>query len=240
MIQTILMDDDYNSCIAAKVALEAYDGVEIKGMFTDSKAMFDFLEKEHADILFLDIELGEESGFDIATRVKEEYPELGVIFLTGHCSYAVDSFDFEPLYFLTKPIDHAKMDKAMEFVYRHMGRKDKKSHAKISLKGIGRYYIFDINDICYIERRNRKNILVTEKEEIQIAYYTMNELMDILEDYGFYHCYQSFIISVPRIEALWNAGHQSYFARVRGREEAIPVSRRLFEPLLKMTYDGSL
>jgi hypothetical protein len=73
-----------------------------------------------------------------------------------------------------------------------------------------------------------------ETEEIQIAYYTMNELMDMLEDHGFFLCYQSYIISLNRLEWIGDEGHQMYYVKLRGRKEKIPVSRNYYGTLRQL------
>jgi DNA-binding LytR/AlgR family response regulator len=234
MIRTVLLDDDINSCAAAKAALALYEDVKVLDEFQNSSDFFDFLKLHSIDLVFLDIELHNEMGFDIARQLRVKFPSILIIFLTGHSTYAVDSFDFQPLYFLTKPISSDKMNIAMELVHSRMGQDEETSGSKIMFKGAGGYCVADVNDICYIERLNRKNFLVMETEEIQIAYYTMNELMDMLEDHGFFLCYQSYIISLNRLEWIGDEGHQMYYVKLRGRKEKIPVSRNYYGTLRQL------
>ncbi len=192
MIKTVLVDDDANSRRAAAAALKDYEEIDVTAEFDCGEALFEYLQNNSAELVFLDIE--KETGFEIAAKLRDKYPKIMFVFLTGHSTYAIDGYDFQPVNFLTKPINPDKLRRTIDLVLdRSSGKKSFKS-GKIMFKCIKGYNLIDTKDICYIERRGRKNWLVTGKGEVQIAYYTMGELMDMLEGYGFFLCHQSYII----------------------------------------------
>ncbi len=231
MIKTVLVDDDANSRRAAAAALKDYEEINVAAEFDCGEALFEYLENNSAELVFLDIELEKETGFEIAAKLRDKYPEIMFVFLTGHSTYAIDGYDFQPVNFLTKPINPDKLRRTIDLVLdRSSGKKSFKS-GKIMFKCIKGYNLIDTKDICYIERRGRKNWLVTGKGEVQIAYYTMGELMDMLEGYGFFLCHQSYIISLDKIEAIYEEGRLLYYARLRGCAAGIPISRGHYDEL---------
>lgn len=96
----------------------------------------------------------------------------------------------------------------------------------------GEYKIIDADAIVYIERRNRRNFLVTDSGEMQITGYTMHEIEDMLQDYDFFMCHQSFIISLSRVRGINEISRQLYEAHLEGSENAVPVSRNKYEELI--------
>ncbi|MBR4249033.1 MAG: response regulator transcription factor, partial [Verrucomicrobia bacterium] len=62
MIRTWIVDDDAGSRVAAETALSAYEDVIVTGRFSGGAALFEALQNDRADLLILDIELGEELG----------------------------------------------------------------------------------------------------------------------------------------------------------------------------------
>lgn len=232
-IKTMILDDDRNSRLAAKTALSKFDSIEITGEFENSEEMFEYLKTGSADLLFLDIELREEMGFDIAKQLRREYPGLMIVFLTGHSSYAIDGYDFQPINFLTKPINVIKLKKTVAEAESRLKVQVKPKNAKIMFRLKKGHAIIDISDICYIERTQRKNYLNTADKTIQISGYTMHELEDIMEEHGFFMCHQSYIISLYRVTAVRDTGRQLYEVTLKGCKTAIPVSRGRYEELMK-------
>lgn len=232
-IRTLIVDDDANARLAAATALQCYDDVALQGSFSCGDELFGYLEQEDADLLFLDIELKEETGFSIAGRLRKEYPDLMIVFLTGHSSYAIDGYDFQPVHFLTKPINAQKLSQTMEEVRRRLEQQKPLSAARLMFHLQKGYRIVDVRDICYVERNNRKNFLHTEQETLQIMNYTMRELEEMLAKYGFFLCHQSFILSLHRVISVRDAGRQLYEAVLRGCNKTVPVSRNRYDKLLQ-------
>lgn len=237
-IRTVILDNDSNSIAAARAALAPFPELEIAGVFRGSGELFRYLEGDTAHLLFLDIELDGESGFDTARELRRRYPELMVVFLTGHSSYAIDGYDFHPVNFLTKPINPQKLRQTVDEVRRRRGDVAEQGGAKLMfhLKA-GGYRILDVRDICCIERSSRKNYLFTEGEAIRIMNYTMRELEERLSRHGFFLSHQSYILSLYRVSGIRDVGRQLYEAELRGLERAVPVSRNRYEELLRRLED---
>ncbi len=236
-IKTVILDDSAPSRMAAAAALERFDDVEIVGQFGESGALFDFLASHTAHLLFLDIELSEELGFTVARKLRETDPELMIVFLTGHSSYAIDGYGFQPVNFLTKPIHPEKLRETIEEVRRRMRAHREQRPAQLMFRLPQGYRILDVRDIVYIERLGRKNILHTDTEELRMSGYTVRELEEMLSEHGFFLCHQSFLISLWRVEAIRDARRQLYEVTLRGAAAPVPVSRTRYEALLE-ALDG--
>lgn len=232
-IRTLILDDDPNSRLAADTALAEHPEIEIAGSFSCIRELFEFLEKDSAQLVFLDIELNGETGFSAARRLRDEYPDIMFVFLTGHSSYAIDGYDFQPINFLTKPINAAKLDQAISEVKSRLGKRSGQRSAKLMFRLQQGYRILDVRDICYIERLKRKNYLHTATETLCISGYTMHELEHMLEEYGFFLCHQSFIVSLYRAQSVRDVGRQLYEVLLRDCSEPVPVSRLHYDELMK-------
>ena len=230
-IRVLILDDDPNSHRAACQALSRYPDMEIRGRFTSAGELEAYLSEQNADVLFLDIEIGEDFGFSVARELRRTHPELMIVFLTGHSSYAVDGYDFQPINFLTKPIHPGKLEQTVEEIRRRMQNSGAQRKAQLMFRLQQGYRILDVRNICYIERRDRKNYLCLEDGLLQISGYTMRELEQMLSSHGFFLCHQSFLINLYRITGLRDAGRQLYEATVRGCPTSVPISRNHYEGL---------
>lgn len=235
MFRTVIVDDDLYSQNAAIEALKEQEDVQIDACFQNKTDFFSYARKHAVDLVFLDIELQRESGFEIAKKLQEEYAGINIIFLTGHASYAIDSFDFQPLFFLTKPISRVKLARALDLLRKKETRKSASDSSELMFKCPKGYRVLRVSEIDYIERQQRKNIVVCGREKFQIANYTMAELMDMLEKYGFFLCHQSYIVSLNRIAEIFDEKKQLYAIRIKDSGVKIPVSRNRYEALRRLT-----
>ena len=72
---------------------------------------------------FLDIDMPDTKNFSLAKYIDQKHKGLPYVFLTGYANFAAESYDYEPLDFLTKPIDVVRLEKT----FARLTQKRKKS-----------------------------------------------------------------------------------------------------------------
>lgn len=77
--------------------------------FSTADEVLDALNGEAADIAFLDIELGNHNGVDLAKSIKAVFPFCNIVFCTGYQSYAIEAFGLGASDYLMKPITEEKL-----------------------------------------------------------------------------------------------------------------------------------
>ncbi|MGV2963053.1 response regulator [Paenibacillus sp. AGC30] len=87
--------------------------VTIKGAFTNAVDALRFLEKEAIELVFLDIEMIDMHGMQIARQLLQKYPSLQIIFVTAHAQFAVDAFEVEATDYLLKPVHEKRLITAL-------------------------------------------------------------------------------------------------------------------------------
>ena len=73
--------------------------------FGGSVEALDWLETPRPDLALLDIDMPAINGIALAIRIKEQYPDTAIIFLTGYTQYAVEAFALHASGYLMKPIN---------------------------------------------------------------------------------------------------------------------------------------
>ena len=100
----IIVDDEEISLeINVPMMQEHLPNAEIHGFSKGAHAMA-LAKEKHIDIAFLDIELFRESGVDLAQKLIAVYPEINIIFLTGHPDFMKDAFDMHASGYILKPM----------------------------------------------------------------------------------------------------------------------------------------
>ncbi len=81
---------------------------EAKG-FTDAHSALDWLRDHPVDIALLDINMPEMDGITLAARIKENWPQTIILFLTAYTQYAFDAYSVHPAGYLLKPVSLEKL-----------------------------------------------------------------------------------------------------------------------------------
>src|SRR5688572_30566455 len=103
MIRSIIVDDEQKSRENLKVLLTDFcQGVEVVAMCQDVSEAMEMIPKCKPDVVFLDIQLRKETGFDILEKLKNI--DFEIIFTTAYSEYATKAFRFAAIDYLMKPI----------------------------------------------------------------------------------------------------------------------------------------
>lgn len=77
--------------------LASIDGIELVGSFQQINEALAFLQQHEADIAFLDIEIAEDNGIELARNLRANNANLDIVFTTAHANYAMQAYDVYPL-----------------------------------------------------------------------------------------------------------------------------------------------
>lgn len=183
--------------------------------------LFAWEEERDIDVLFVDIQMKEMNGMDMARRVRRQDPDIAIVFTTGIADYMEEGYEVEALHYLLKPISREKLGQCMDRVLERGGR--------------GRFILVQTGEetqklaverVMYVEARGHGCVVeytVRSGETLQIeATESISELAGKLEDCGFVKCHRSYLCRIggiqriDRTELLLDNGSR------------IPVSRRMY------------
>lgn len=168
------------------------------------------------DVVFLDIEIGQESGINLAARINELWEECQIVFCTNYLHYAMDVYETKHTYFLVKEYVEQFLDRVMDKITLAINEKRQEVFYHVIHGGMTH---FPVKDICYFERKTRYTMLVTAKGTYNIR----EKIVDILPDLPegeFTRCHSSFLIKLSYIEQK----DGSSYHLIGG--EKIPISRK--------------
>lgn len=144
--------------------------------FQSGKQLRNYLISQHLDILFLDIDLGDETGIEIAAWIAQNYPNTITVFVTGHREFAEEAFEVEALGYLVKPYDIKKMENVLKKAMKLLEKKSvEEVAAEIIITDENIKKRINCQDILYIERQQAKSIITTRQKEYQV-YETITSL----------------------------------------------------------------
>ena len=192
------------------------------------------LRKTEPDILFLDIMLGDGTGFD----VLEIFPELKskIIFVTASDEFAIKAFKFAAIDYVLKPyaneelahaIDRAKQQiqpskERLDILKETLSAPEKKPD-KISLHTLDKIIIVNLNDIVRCESDSNNTMFHLQDGRRIFVTKTLKYFADMLKPYGFLRIHQSHLVNLQCISAFIKTDG-GYLMLKNG--ENVPVSVR--------------
>lgn len=213
---------------------------EATGVATGLLAIENFLP----DIVFLDVEMDDGTGFDMLKKLGSYNFQL--IFVTAHNKYAVDAFRFSAIDFLLKPIDTDDLLTSLERAISNLKNKHLKEqiqvlnesmnaisleHKKIVLKDKDSIYFIKVNDIirCHAEGPYTE-FFTSNGQKITISK-TLKEYEEMLEPFGFIRAHHSHLINIRKIIRFDKTDGCNL---IMENNDEVPVSQRKKEHLLEM------
>jgi DNA-binding LytR/AlgR family response regulator len=161
-------------------------------------------ESKDIDITFLDIDMPEMSGLDVADLI---YKNTAIIFTTGHAGYAVQGFEKNISDFLLKPISFEKFLKSVTKVIDKIEDQKPQSTPKnqnyfFVNPGIkGKMLKVNYDDVEYIEGLNNYIVIHTPQSN-HIIYLTMKEIEAGLPTVNFIRIHKSYIINIDKVTMM--------------------------------------
>jgi two-component system response regulator LytT len=205
MLKIAICDDDsiFRSILEQMInkALEtANHEIELQS-YDDGDQLLKYLETDPTgiDILFLDVMLGAGSGLDYGQILRDRHPQVQTIYMSADANYSLDVFDLEPVYFLHKPIDLDRLNRALDLAIRRVEDRGS-SHLKVGNRGHQFNILF--SEIIFIESE-RRIIIVHRKGSPYRFYGQLDDIEKMVPDY-FIRCHQSYLVNMNFIQAVVN------------------------------------
>ena len=155
-----------------------------------------YLENNEIDLIFLDINMPILSGIDWLKELKNS---PSIIMTTAYKEYALQSFTYNVLDYLVKPISFKRFLQAVNKVNSYYGSYDEKS--MLFLKSERQVKKIDIKDILFVEAMQNYIKIVTPKETI-ITHVSLRSFKDQLPEDNFIQTHKSYIVSKYKVDKI--------------------------------------
>src|SRR5690348_12110651 len=103
-LRAVIVDDEELGRDRIQSLLEIQPDVEIVGICSDGASAVETIEREHPDLVFLDVQMPGMDGFDVIEQLDPNHLPA-VVFVTAHDGHALRAFEIHALDFLLKPFD---------------------------------------------------------------------------------------------------------------------------------------
>ena len=112
-IKVIIVDEERLARVNLRKLLEPFPEMEISGEASSCAGALELISLYKPQLIFLDIQLSGESGFDLLGVIDNS---IKIIFVTAYDEDVINKFEMNPFEYLTKPVNPKNLRKAIELV----------------------------------------------------------------------------------------------------------------------------
>jgi len=212
-MKAIIIDDNPQAIISLKQDLADYCP-EVKVIDTAEGVVsgVKLLKRQETDVLFLDIQLQDGSGFDVLEILEEV--NFGVIFTTSSDAFAIKAFRLAAIDYLLKPIDPEQLQEAVSRAATLSGKqKDSLDLVKgsmqqgelpqhIALHTQEKIELIKINNITRCEASGNYTTFHFDNSKPLLVTKTLKEFDKTLQPHQFLRVHQSHLVNSEHIKAF--------------------------------------
>ena len=200
-LKCFVIDDEDHALEVIVGYVNATPSLELVGVEKDPVKALAKLDDSPVkpDIVFLDIEMPDLSGINIANYLKGQ---TMVIFTTAFEQFAVQAFEKDAIDYLLKPISYERFLEAVNKARKNNTiKKTDQQYFYFHMENKGKVIKVFVNDIVYIEAR-QNYILVVLQDRQYLTYLSMTEVEDQLNGSKLVRCHKSFILNLDKIDMV--------------------------------------
>ena len=231
-IKSIIVDDEPKAIAVLERYCQDVETITLVETFRDPVKALQFVAQNTVDLIFLDINMPKLSGLEFLDVLKKK-PKI--IFTTAYSEYALESYTYEAVDYLLKPIDFPRFLKGVSKVSALIGaekatdRTEEKAGSNdkvIYIKSGPQLHKIKIGDILYLEKEGNYLKFHTRDKKI-LSRTNMKDIFEILDTKDFIRVHKSFVIAIAHIDTIET--HQIRIGNIK-----IPVGRSYRQHLMRI------
>jgi two-component system LytT family response regulator len=215
-MRAILVDDEVANLENLKILLDKHcPNIKVVASASNIDEAFAQVNLHHPDLLFLDIQMGKATGFDLLNQLTEKTFE--VVFVTAYDHYGIQAVKFAALDYLLKPVDPEELKAAVEkaeirfrnkingeqlnFLLSQI-KKSEPSSPKIALPQQHEIRYVSVDDIVRCVADNTYTFFFLSNGDKILTSKPLKEYSDLLKPQGFVRAHQSHLVN-PKFVKSW-------------------------------------
>jgi two-component system LytT family response regulator len=236
-IRSIIIDDEPNNVENLQLILRQYcPGIDVVATALNAVDGIAAIQANQPDLLFLDIQMPEKSGFDVLKAFTNI--QFGIIFITAYDQYGIQAIKFSALDYLLKPININELKLAVEkarhkIIARQTNhnienlleyiRSGSKDIPKIALPTLQEIVYVRVDDIIRCEASNNYTTFYLQNGEQILVCKTLKEFAELLTPHNFIRTHQSHLVNLHFVKSFLREDGGTLFLTDQTK---VPISRQ--------------
>lgn len=161
-MKVVIIDDEQLAIDVLEILLNKIKGIDIIGKYTDPQVALADIPKLNADVAFIDMEMGELHGLEVAEIIQSKYPHhLEIVFVTAYPQFALEAFEVNAIDYLLKPVNQERLEQTIIKLetrlvnYQKNQQQITEKNRDLFVQVLGSFHLLDTNGI-EVEWRTKK------------------------------------------------------------------------------------
>ena len=228
-MRALIVDDSAEDRLNLRALLQRCRGIEIVGEAAALADARQLLSGPAVDLLFLDIQLGRESGFDL---LKSLHPRPQVIVTTVHRQHGERAFDLDATDYLVKPLTEDRLERAIARAVKAAGGKQELQRVAVHRAGATRQLVA-LENIVAVTGDDKYSRVIAGSQEIA-DHRTLRDWEELLAEHEFTRVDRSTLLRPDRVSSVlpFGRGAKLSFSRSSAEIEIGRAGRERLEKIL--------
>jgi two-component system LytT family response regulator len=228
-LKAIIVDDERLARKELRLLLADFDEINVIGEAENLSETVELIKHEKPDVVFLDIQLSNENGFDLLEKIEKNFE---LIFVTAFDEFAIRAFEINALDYLLKPVNPERLATAIKRLFEDEEPKTQSELRKLEiddrlfLEVNERSCFLQISEISHIRASGDYTEVFMKDGKKSLIEKPLREWEERLPEKHFTRIHRSTIINlneVEKIETLFNRTMEVY---LQNFTKPFSVSRR--------------
>jgi two-component system LytT family response regulator len=227
-LTALIVDDERLARQELRALLAAHPEVRVVGEAASVDEAARHLAREQPDVVFLDIQMPGESGFDLFARAR-----VGsrIVFVTAHDAHALRAFDVNALDYLLKPVVPARLAESIARLREQAGSVPVAARRFeigdfVFLTVDGRSRFLRVNQIVAVTAAGDSTEVVTADGPQGRVPRSLKAWEDRLPAKQFVRIHRETVVNLLYVDRIEEWSHEAYRIYLKGRPEPLTLSRR--------------
>ena len=226
-IKALIVDDERLARKELHTLLKSHAGIDVVGEAASTAEAVECVERLIPDVVFLDIHMPGESGFELLHRISKQ-PQF--IFVTAYDAHAVRAFDVEAIDYLLKPVRPDRLARAIARLSAGNGGKGNtiaSQKERVYLSDRGHIYLIALQEIVHIGGAIDYSEVVTDTRGAILDGRTLSVWESILPADRFIRIHRSTIVNMDWVKHMVRGSNNSCTVYLKDETMApLKMSRR--------------
>jgi two-component system LytT family response regulator/two-component system response regulator LytT len=245
-LQVLVVDDEQLAREELVFLLQQHDDVEVAGTAANGIEALGLVEDLEPDLVLLDIQMPQLTGFDVARQLVARGSRAEVVFVTAYDRHALEAFEVNAVDYLLKPVDPARLEQALARVRRRLTAEPpapalsnealeqlvklvterQQRRDQLAVKVGDRYLLVAAEDVVYASLVDDTIVVVAGALHGTSNCRTLDELQEQLDPAVFWRVHRSHLVNINKIKEIVPWFSRNYILRMKdAKATEIPVSR---------------
>lgn len=234
-VRILAVDDEPGILCLLESIIDAISYAQLVGKAHNASEAFELVKINSPEVVFLDIDLPDMNGIELAAKLKDYEPNLYIVFITAYAEFSIEAYRLYAYDYIVKPIDEHRVKttiRRIQQLIKPFTKELSAPRARLTLYDENEIILVDPETVYYVEKISRKALLHIANGTFETTE-TLHELEDRLGD-NFFRAHKSYLVNVSKIDRILPSERiSSYQIKFKNYPYEAMLSRNRIGDLLK-------